>query len=85
MPRYYLHICNGIGFVEDTEGQELPNAEAARESAIKGARDLIASEVRDGVMNLSSFIEVEDENREHLFTLSFSEAVQVKGLSANDG
>ena len=85
MPRFHLHICNGIGFVEDTEGQELPNAEAARESAIKGARDLIASEVRDGVMNLSSFIEVEDENREHLFTLSFSEAVQVKRLGANDG
>ena len=84
MPRYYLHICNGVGFVEDTEGQELANVEAARESAIKGARDLIASEVRDGVMNLSSFIEVEDENRRHLFTLSFSEAVQVKGLSAND-
>jgi len=78
MPRYYLHICNGIGFVEDENGHELPDEEAARAKAIEGARELIASEVRDGVMNLSSFIEVEDEDHAHLFTLSFAEAITIK-------
>ena len=78
MPRFYLHICDGVGFVEDTEGHELPNVDAARLKAIEGARDLIASEVRDGVMNLSSFIEVEDEDHTHLFTLSFGEAVTIR-------
>jgi hypothetical protein len=46
--------------------------------AIRSARDLMASEIRDGEMNLSSFIEVEDADHRHLFTLSFAEAVNIK-------
>jgi hypothetical protein len=54
------------------------DAAAAREVAIRSARDLMASEIRDGEMNLSSFIEVEDADHRHLFTLSFAEAVNIK-------
>ena len=78
MPRFYMHVCNGVGFIEDQEGAELADEDAARTMAIRSARDLMSGEIRDGVLNLSSFIEVEDEAHEHLFTLTFAEAVKIQ-------
>jgi hypothetical protein len=77
MPRYYLHICNGSGSVEDEEGAELPNLEAARVKAVEGLRDIMASEMKRGEINLGSFIEIEDENRQLVMTVPFTDAVSV--------
>ena len=79
MPRFYLHVCNGNGFVEDEEGSDLPDASAAREKAIAGARDIMAAEIQLGELDLGSFIEVEDENGNYLFTVTFADAIDVKG------
>jgi hypothetical protein len=39
MPRFYLHACNGSGFIEDEEGTDVADAAAAREKAVEGLRD----------------------------------------------
>ena len=78
MPHFYMHIRNGTHFVEDEEGVELEDQAAAREVAIAGARDVMAGDLRRGELDLTSFIEVEDESGKLLFTLTFAEAVQVK-------
>ena len=75
MPRFYFHVCNGNGFVEDEEGQELPDADAARVTATHEARNVMADELRSGELDLSSFIEVENEARELIFTVHFHQAV----------
>jgi hypothetical protein len=77
VPLYYMHVSNGHGFAEDHEGRNLPDDETARKEAVKGARDLMASELREGQLDLSSFIEVEDETRKPLFTITFAEAVKI--------
>lgn len=77
MPRFYLHVCNGSGFVQDEEGQELPDLDAARLAAIRSARDIMASDVQRGILDLSSFIEVEDEERRLVLSLSFQQAVDM--------
>ena len=77
MPRFYLHVCNGSGFVEDEEGLELPGPEAARDAAIKGLRDIMAGEMQKGEIHAGSYIEVEDEDRRLLTTVFFREAVRV--------
>ena len=82
MPTYYLHMCDGTGFIEDQEGTELPDDGAARQRAIDSARDIMAGDMRRGELDLSSFIEVEDENRKLLFTLSFRDAVAIKNDEA---
>jgi hypothetical protein len=79
VPLFYLHVCNGNGFIEDEEGHELLDADAARAKATAGARDIMSEEMRGGQLNLASFIEVEDENHVHLFTVTFAEAVDIKG------
>jgi hypothetical protein len=77
MPRFFMHVCNGNGFVEDQEGVELANGDLARVRAIEAARDVMAGDLRRGELDLSSFIEVEDEEHNLLFTLHFSEAVKL--------
>ena len=78
MPRFYFHLSEGTGFVEDEEGRELADSGAARALAVHETRDLMAGEIRSGVLDLSSFIEVQDEARKPLFTIRFDEAVQFK-------
>lgn len=79
MPHYYFNICNGDGFTPDEEGCDLPDAEAARRRAVEGARSIMSSEVRDGRLDLSSFIEVEigEAERRLLFTLTFADALDM--------
>ncbi len=78
MPRFYMHVCNGTGFVEDQEGVVLPDEATARAKAVEAARDVMAADLRAGELDLSSFIEVEDGDHRYLFTLTFSEAVAIK-------
>jgi hypothetical protein len=77
MPRFYFHVCNGTGFVPDEEGQELPDVDAARREAVRSARSIMASDVQRGMLDLSSFIEIEDEAHQLLLTLGFQEAVDL--------
>lgn len=77
MPRFYFHVCNGTGFIADEEGQELRDLDAARAEAIKSARSIMASDVQRGMLDLSSFIEIEDGDRQLVHTLSFEDAVDL--------
>jgi hypothetical protein len=76
MALFYLHVCNGSGFVEDMEGQDHPTVEDARRAAVEGLRDILAGELRNGDLNTASFIEVEDEHHQLVATVSFEEAVR---------
>jgi hypothetical protein len=77
MPLFYFHLCNGNGFVEDEEGQELSDGRTARTKAVEIMRDLISSEVRNGTLNMASFIEVESHHHELVETVTFAEAIAV--------
>jgi len=77
MPRFYFHVCNGNGFDQDEEGLELPDVEAARAEAIRSARSIMADDVQRGMLDMSSFIEIEDETQQLVQTLCFAEAVDM--------
>ena len=79
MGLYYFHIRgNGTDFPDD-DGMELPDAEAAREQALIGARGILAAEVLEGRLPLDDRIEVEDEHGRLVLSLSFREAVGLPG------
>ncbi|MFL6845183.1 MAG: DUF6894 family protein [Allosphingosinicella sp.] len=65
-------------FTEDEEGRELADLDAARQNAVREARSIMAAEMRDGVLNLASFIEIEDKAAGTSVTLPFSEAVRIE-------
>ncbi len=76
MPLYFFNVYNDE-FTLDEEGQELSDADAARDEAIKSARALICDSVREGEVTLSHRIEVLSENGQPVLTLTFGEAVRI--------
>ena len=79
MPRFFLHVCNGMGFVEDEEGVEVADLEGARLVAVNGLRDLMAGELKEGQLNAASFIEIVDAHGDLQTIVSFQDAVTVTG------
>ncbi len=76
MPRFFFHLYDDQVAL-DEKGTELPSAAAAREAAIKAARDIASAEVRDGHLGLNHRIEVTDANDAPVATITFKEAVKL--------
>ena len=72
MPLYYFHVRGGQAPAEAEEGWEFADEAAALENARTAARELIASDVRDGILDLSGRIEVEDGQGNAIVTVPFS-------------
>ena len=77
MPRFFFHLYDDM-VARDDEGQELPDAEAARSAALVSAREMACAEVLAGRLNLGHRLEVEDESGTLLASVRFSEAVDIE-------
>ena len=78
MPRYYFHLFNSET-IRDGEGEEVPTADEALESAAKMARGMAAQSVRDeGHLTLHHRIEVADEAGQTIGTVRFGDVVQIR-------
>ena len=74
---FFFHVHNRIGFVEDEEGRELADLEAARHEAIAGARSIVSEEAKQGCVDLRGRIDVADAERNILLSIPFDEAIEV--------
>jgi hypothetical protein len=61
MPRYFFHVREGSTLHRDTEGQELPDAEAARREAISSSREMLGEKLLHGGALNGRNIEIADE------------------------
>jgi hypothetical protein len=77
MARFFLHLYNAIGEARDPEGQELPDLEAARQSALAGVRSIISSEAREGRIDLRGRVEIVGEQGATLLVVSFEDAFEL--------
>jgi hypothetical protein len=80
MARFFFDVINGTGLVQDEEGQDLPGLPAARDVAIEGARSIIQDDISMGFIDLAGRIEVRDEDRRRLLSISFRDVVELRGL-----
>jgi hypothetical protein len=79
MPRFFFNLYNDV-FVDDQEGEELPDLAAARVRAEGFARDMAAASVLDhGRIDLRHRIEVVDASRQPLLSVTFGDVVTIKG------
>jgi hypothetical protein len=62
MARYYFHLKQGDEVVTDEEGQELPSLEKATAMAVDGARELVASAIKNGRDLQIDAIVIEDDS-----------------------
>lgn len=76
MPVYRFHVFNDIDAPPE-ESEDLPNLASAHLKAIDYARDLAAHAVRQGRLNLTHRIEVEDNEGTSLLTVTFADAIDI--------
>jgi hypothetical protein len=77
MAQFYFDLYDDLVTL-DEEGADLPDVNAARERAIESIRDLICREVKTGVVDLRSRIEVFGEGRNPLFTVGYADALELR-------
>jgi hypothetical protein len=77
MARYFLHLRDGNDEILDPEGSEFADLDALRKAVLVSARDLIAGDVREGVIDFRFRIEAENEAGEVIYSLPFKNAVSV--------
>lgn len=76
MARFFFHLYDDEVTL-DPEGREFPNAAAAKEKAIRYAREIASEEVLHGHLGLNHRIEVTDANDAPVVTITFKDAVQI--------
>jgi hypothetical protein len=75
MPLYFFDEIAADQVIEDDEGVELPDLDAARREAIKSAREQIAESAKAGFDVLDWKFRVLDRDRRIVFTLPFRETI----------
>jgi hypothetical protein len=76
MPRFYCHIRQGEQLIEDPDGIERPDLDAARADALEGIRDLLAEAMKQGADDLlDDAILITDEAGRELMTIPFMEGL----------
>jgi hypothetical protein len=77
MPRYFMHLRGPIEELLDHEGREFPTLEALRAAVLFSARDLLAGDVRNGVVDFRFRIDAEDETGAIVHSLPFKHAFRI--------
>jgi hypothetical protein len=76
--RYFFDLYNDI-VVQDGEGVELADLEAAKHRALKEARQMSAASVTEQAkIDLRHYIKVRDEHGDEVHCIDFEEAVSVQ-------
>jgi hypothetical protein len=75
---FFFNLRNSTGYLEDEEGEDLPDLGAAREAALDSVRSIISEESKQGLIDLRGSIEVTDEAGRLVLELPFGEAVDIK-------
>ena len=73
MPRYFFDLYDD-GVVLDREGQEFVDANEALANAIDNARELACAEVQRGALNPDHRINILDESRRPIESVTFAAA-----------
>ena len=60
MPQFYFHVRDETGFTRDPEGQNLPDAEAARREAVSATREILGETLLHGGALNHRTIEIAD-------------------------
>jgi uncharacterized protein DUF6894 len=74
--RYFLNLVDGSEVLLDPDGIEMP-ASAVEHAVLTAARDCMAADVKNGLLDLRYRIDVHDESGQLTHRLSFSDAVNI--------
>jgi len=78
MPTFFFHVHKNGEIIQDSEGIDLPGANAALEEATQAARDLMAEKVKRGDIVDGDEFAVHDDLGKLLFVLPFKSVLRVE-------
>jgi hypothetical protein len=76
MPKFYFHIRDGDKWIEDLEGLDLPNADAAKQEALTAAREMLAVRLMAGEVLDGQTLEIWDRHN-LVAAIPFKEVVEL--------
>jgi hypothetical protein len=77
MARYFMHLRDGTDELLDPEGVDLDSIEAVRKNVMTAARDVLAGDLRNGVVDLRYRIDAENEGGQIVYSLAFRHAFSI--------
>ena len=77
MTKYFFHKRDGSELVEDEEGTDLPDLEAARNEAILAAREMMAEMVLEGKVVDGQQFEITSEDGSTVDIVTFKSAIKL--------
>ena len=77
MIRYFMHLRDSIDECLDPEGKEFDDMESLRKAVIFTVRDLMAGDIREGIIDFRFRIDAEDESGEIVYSLPFKHALSI--------
>jgi hypothetical protein len=76
MSRYFFHLRRNGETISDVEGDEFPNVDAARASAVNAVREMAAALIKSGQDVPDECMDVSDDDGRLMFSVSFHDVVR---------
>ena len=77
MPRFFFHARDGDQRLDDREGTDLPDLDAARAEAAVAAREIAAERIKQGQTLDGQSLEIGDEGGRTLATVRLADAARL--------
>jgi hypothetical protein len=77
MAQYFMHLRDSIDELLDPEGTDFADLDALKLAVLVNARDLIAGDLRNGLIDLRYRIDAEDELGNIVYSLPFRHAFSI--------
>jgi hypothetical protein len=75
VPRFYFHFQDGSSRLNDPEGMELPDAEAAWYQAVRSARELVRGDSCSSALKPGGYVEIRDERGWQVWAVPYEEVI----------
>jgi hypothetical protein len=72
-----MHLRDGVDECLDPEGQEFQGLEGLRNAVMFTVRDLMAGDIRRGIVDFRFRIDAENEKGDIVYTLPFKHALNI--------
>ena len=77
MTLYFLHLRDSVDELLDPEGQEYADLEALKKAVLFSGRDLLAGDIRNGIVDLRYRLDAENSQGQIVYTLPFKHAFSI--------
>jgi hypothetical protein len=77
MARYFLHLRDTVDELIDPDGREFADLEALKAAVLFTARDLMAGDIRNGIVDFRYRIDAEDQHGSIIYSLPFKHALNI--------